>query len=581
MLQALRISNFAVIEESEVAFGGGLTVMTGETGAGKSIVIDALGLLLGGRADPEVVRAGCDEAVAEGLFLCTPVMAARLAELGLPQLGDEVSIRRVVGRTGRGKAYVNGALVTVGVLSRLMKGLLDIAGQHEHMSLFEPQTHRSMVDRMGGHEALLAEYREAYGRVKALESQLDGLGGDERTVQGRIEFLRYQLEEIDRVDPKAGEEVQLEQFRRRLAGAEKLERSLAEAEGLLSGEEAAALDGLGRVHQSLLEAFKVDGALEPLVRALAGAQAELEEVARGISRARAAVEVDPGRLAEADERLELLKALCRKHGETLGAGGSGGGLEKVLQRRADLAAELGQLENRNEVAVALEAELGRARSRARALAESLTQKRAAAADRLGTSVREVLAKLAMGQAQLVARVAPGEALGPEGRDEVELLFSANPGEPPRPLAKVASGGESSRLLLALKRVLSDSDDCRCYVFDEADAGVSGAVADVVGRMLKEVSRERQVVCITHLPQIAAYADMHLLIRKGQKGGRSHSSVVALDEGDSRARELARMMSGMEVTSEALGAAEALMRSASGAVRRVRAERERGRIRRSA
>nr|WP_253903363.1 DNA repair protein RecN [Corallococcus exiguus] len=574
----LRISNVAVIEEVEVAFGAGLTVLTGETGAGKSILVDALGLLLGGRADADVIRAGCEDAAVEGVFARTPVLATRLEELGLPDLGEEVLVRRVLGRTGRGKVYVNGALVTLGVLGKLTRGAVDIAGQHEHVSLFDSGLHRVLLDKYGRLEETLAAYGREWANLREVDGRMDALGGDDAKVRERAEFLRFQLDEITRLDPDAGEDVKLDAERRRLGSAQKLKRQGAEAELLVSGEAPSAVEIVGRALGLVHEGVKCDATLAPVAQSLSTALSELEEAARLLNRYVEGLESDPGRLGEVEERLDALKRLCRKHGTTL---------DGVLKKRGELETELGTLENRREILEELNQERKRVEERARKAALALSRARKASAGAFSQQVREGLGGLAMGKAAFEVRVTAGESLRPDGMDEVEFFFSANPGEPARPLAKVASGGEASRLLLALKRALADSDACGCYILDEADAGVSGAIADVVGRMIREVSSHRQVLCITHLPQVAAYADAHLLIRKSVKGERTVSQVISLSAGAERTQELARMMSGVEVTREALGAAEALVRSAHRATPRARRESgpegnsPRGRLRRTA
>ncbi|HYO56526.1 DNA repair protein RecN [Archangium sp.] len=579
MLLGLRISNVAVIEEVEVTFGAGLTVLTGETGAGKSILVDALGLLLGGRADADAIRSGCEEASVEGVFERTPVLAARMEELGVPDLGEEVLVRRVVGRNGRAKAYINGSLVTVGVLARFMRGTVDIAGQHEHVSLFDAGLHRVLLDRYGRLEEQLAAYGRDYAAVAEVVARMEALGGDESRLRERAEFLRFQLDEITRLDPEPDEDARLDAERRRLAGAEKLKRQGAEAEQLLTGEETSAVETVGRALGLVNEAAKCDATLAPVAQALGAALSELEEAQRRLNRYVEGLESDPARLGEVEDRLDALKRLCRKHATTL---------EGVLRKRDTLETELSTLDNRQEVLEQLSRERKAAEERARRSGEALSRARAACAGTFGAQVREGLGLLALGKAAFEVRVTPGTQLKAEGLDEVEFFFSANPGEPPRPLAKVASGGEASRLLLALKRALADSDGCGCYILDEADSGVSGAIADVVGRMIKDVSGHRQVLCITHLPQVAAYADAHLLIRKGLKGERTVSEVVPLEAGSERTQELARMMSGVEVTREALGAAEALVRSALRVSGPPRSRREpapdggsRSRLRRSA
>ncbi len=566
MLQALRITNFAVIEEVEVAFGDGLTVLTGETGAGKSIVIDALSLLLGGRADAEVVRAASDEATVEGLFRRVPELSGRLQALGLPDLGDEVSVRRVVGRAGRGKAYVNGALVTVGVLGQLMRGLIDVAGQHEHVGLFDPSSHRVLLDRLGGLGPILTDYRLAYAGLQEIDARIAALGGDEAAARGRAEFLRFQLDEFDRVAPTQGEGEALEVERRRLAASEKLRRAATEAESLVSAMDGSSLETLDRALSVITDAARLDPSLGATAAALVGARAEIDEAARDLGRYRSALDADPGRLSEVDERLDALRSLCRKHGVV------GLDVATTLARRGELAAELSLLENRQGSLDGLLAERLPAQARLQDCATALTGARVAAAATFARDVQAELGRLALAKATFEVIVGPSPRPGPDGADEVELLFGANPGESARPLAKVASGGEASRVLLAIRRCLAGADGCQAAVLDEVDAGVSGGVAEVVGRTIKEISRHRQVICVTHLPQVAAFADAHLRIEKALRKGRTWSTVVPLQPGPMRARELARMLSGLEVTPEALGAAEALLRSAKARRRAAGARR---------
>jgi DNA repair protein RecN (Recombination protein N) len=563
MLHTLRLKNFAVVEEAEVGFGPGLTVLTGETGAGKSILIDALSLLVGGRAEADVIRSGADEAVIEGLFERTETLGARLGELGLPDDGPEVSVRRAFGRQGRGRVYVNGALVTVGVLLRLMKGQVDIAGQHEHMALLDAAEHLSLVDRFGELMAdeVTLRYQTAWARLRECQARLEALGGDEGQVAARIDFLKFQVDEIEKVAPRAGEDAALEVERKRLGSSERLRQHGGIAEEMLSTRDGSATELIGRAIQQLGEGERLDVGLGKVKEALLRAQAELEDATHGLSRYLSALDSDPKRLEEVDDRLDTLKRLCRKHAAPL---------EGVIARREALVGELDELVHRAERRAEVEVERARARAEAEEAAAALTAARKTAASRLTRAVKDGLERLAMGRAgfEVQFEAAP---LGSAGADAAQFLFSANPGETVRPLAKVASGGEASRVMLAMKAALAGSDACVCSVFDEADAGIGGAVADVVGRLIKDISTHRQVLCITHLPQVAAHADAHLRIEKGEVKGRTRSVVQALDEGEARTRELARMLSGVEVTREALGAAEALLRSA---LRHVRPKRNR-------
>ncbi len=563
MLITLRLKNFAVVEEAEVGFGPGLTVLTGETGAGKSILIDALGLLVGGRAEPDVIRAGAEEAVIEGLFERSAILAARLSELGLPDDGPEVSVRRAFGRQGRGRVHVNGALVTVGVLQRLMKAQVDIAGQHEHMALLDSAQHLGLIDRFGElpeHE-VTSNYSAAWDRLREATNRLQALGGDESQVAARIDFLTFQLEEIERVSPKPGEDVGLEVERKRLASCQRLRHGAQSAEELVSTRDGSATELLGRAIQMIGEAEKLDPSLSTVREALYRTACELEEASRGLSRYLSALDSDPKRLEEVDDRLDAIRRLCRKHAAPL---------EGVLGKRTALAAELDELTHRAERRVEVEAERVKAEGEATAAAAKLTAARKVAANRLTSTVMEGLARLAMPKARFEVQFET-TPLTSAGADQTQFLFSANPGEALRPLAKVASGGEASRVMLAMKAALAGSDACVCSVFDEADAGIGGAVADVVGRLIKDIAGHRQVLCITHLPQVAAHADAHLRIEKGEVKGRTRSVVQSLEAGDERTHELARMLSGVEITREALGAAEALLRSA---LRHVKPKRNR-------
>jgi len=550
MLMALRMSNLAVAEQVEVGFGPGLTVLTGETGAGKSILVDALGLLLGGRADLEVVRAGAEEAVVEGIFARTPVLAERLESLGLPDLGEEVSVRRVVGR-GRNKAHVNGAMVTVGVLGKLMAGVVEVAGQHEHVGLLDPAAHLPLLDRACGELPERAAYVHSFSSMGALRRRMDELGGDERQIAERAEFLRFQLDELERAAPEAGEELKLEAERRRLQSADRISRSVTEAQALLGAEGAQVQ--VARAHSLLTDAVRLDARLTAILEGVGTALAELEEAERSLEQHLRALEADPERLVEVDDRLDLLRRLSRKH-VTDCAG--------LSARREAIAVELSQLEDRERILSGLEEEHARLEARARMSAEALTRARVEGAAALTARIQEALGALALERARFEIRVQPRAALREDGADQVEFFFSANPGEPLRPLAKVASGGEAARVLLALRSCLTGSDASGCEVLDEVDSGVSGAVADVVGRMIRELAGRRQVLCITHLPQVAAHADAHLVVRKHVEEGRTRSEVIQVD-GQVRTRELARMLSGVRVSREALGAAEALERAARG------------------
>lgn len=561
MLTALRIQNFAIIDELEIRFSSGFNVLTGETGAGKSILVDALHLILGGRASGEVIRTGTDEAAVEALFEGVE-LGDRLAALGLPPGAGELLVRRVIGRNGRSRVWVNGAMATVGILEQVTRGLVDVSGQHEHVSLLNPELHLPLLDGFAGLGGEVARYREAHGQLVARLREKASLATDDAERSRRSDYLAFQLDEIERLDPKPDEEAALEAERKRLANAERLNAAAEQVERALYSGENSVADLLGAALGKLTDSAAIDPAFEPWLVSLRSAKVEVEEAAREMASYSRGIEADPGRLAEIEERRESIKRLCRKHG---------GDLVVVLERRDAMRAELDGIERHGERLAELEAECAEAGGRALVLARELSAKRQTAADLFAVAVEKELGRLAMAKTLFrvsLARLEPqgeggaqveGLRLDARGIDACELLLAPNPGEEPKPLARIASGGELSRVMLAIKRALARIDPVPTYVFDEVDSGIGGAVAESVGRLLKEVSRERQVVTITHLPQIASFADLHFSVEKQVRDERTTSRVVPLNP-DARTREIARMLAGVEVTRAALKNAEEMISS---------------------
>jgi len=585
MLTTLRVSGFAIVDSVEVRFGPGLNVLTGETGAGKSILVNALHLVLGGRMSAEVLRDGAEEAVVEALFDLPgdhPVFA-RLEAAGVarPPAGEpaELLVRRVASRGGRGRAYVNGALVTASVLASALRGVVDISGQHEHVSLLDEGTHLALLDAFAGlageggapasegprdphgpQAPPLPRYRAAFEALARLSRERELLSRDGEERSRRADYLAFQLRELDAIDPKPGEDAALDGERRVLASAEKLREAARGAEGLVYGEDGAAAERVGQAVRALGDAAALDGRLAGPLQLLRSAAIELDEAGRSLSRYADAVGGDPERLGQLEERLEALRALARKHGGTL---------EAAVARREEMAAELRSLAGGGERLEALREEIDAAGAEAAALAGLLSRTRRKAARAFSEAVQRELTGLAMARCSLEVSLVPlaeglvagGATLGPDGAERVELLLAPNPGEAARPLTRIASGGELSRILLAVKRALALRDPVLTYVFDEVDAGIGGAVAEAMGRVLSEVSEGRQVVCITHLPQIAAFAVRHHQVRKRVVGGRTTSEVVALEGAEARQGEVARMLAGAVVTAAALAHAGALIEAA--------------------
>jgi len=575
MLIGLAIRDIVLVDSLDLAFGPGLTVLTGETGAGKSILVNALHLVLGGRMTADVLRDGADEAVVEALFELPPDHPA-WEKLGLATGAAEEAprtrellVRRVVARGGRGRAFANGALCTVSMLEGALRGVVDISGQHEHVSLLDPAVHLELLDAysstlrqaQGEREGLLlGRYRDAYGALAALVREREALAADEGERARRADYLAFQLKELDAAGLRAGELEALEAERRVLSSAEKLREAARAAEGLVYGEEGSASERVGQAARAIADAAAVDPRLGAPLGLLRSAAVELDEAGRELGRYAEAVGGDPDRLAAVEDRVELLRALVRKHGGTI---------EAALARRDAMHVELAGVANGGERLEELAQEIETRGAEALRLAGELTRVRTEAARRFAEAVQRELDGLAMGRCHVEVALLPpdggielgGRRLGPGGAEGAEILIAPNPGEPARPLARIASGGELSRFLLAVKRVLARRDPVATYVFDEVDAGIGGAVAEAMGRVLADVSRGRQVVCVTHLPQVAAFADRHHRVEKAVSGGRTHTGVIPLESEEERRREVARMMAGLTVTPTALEHAAALIAAA--------------------
>lgn len=564
-LSLLRIENLAIIERSELELGPGLNVITGETGAGKSILVGALALVLGGRGDAGLVRTGADRATVEALFDLTdsPDLRGILEAEGI-EADDELVIRRVVLKSGRSRAYLNNRLTSAKTLRRLARGLVDISSQHEHHTLVDARTH---IDHLDAFAALEASRGVVAGAHKRLTAALAALRDAESGLRARAEredLLRFQLGEVDALKPELGELDTLEAEADRMRHAAVLSEAATSAENALYGADRAVATQLDQVARDLAQAARRDPTLRELVERLEAARMEVEEVARDLERYGAGLTHDPRQLSAAEERLQALRRLVRKHGHTL---------EELLAWAEGARGELDRLSQGEAHIEALSRALSEAEQVAREAARALSSARRAAAAHLGDAMTHELSSLGMGGAQVLVDVASVEAQDNDGSvtldghrftargtDRVEFLIAPNPGEEPRPLAKVASGGELSRALLALKRVLAGIGPVGLYVFDEVDTGVGGAIAEVIGQKLADIAAHHQVLCITHSPQVAVYAHRHLHVRKHTEGGRTRSQVQALSEADHRA-EISRMLGGIDVTEAARDAAVQLREAA--------------------
>ena len=553
MLEHLHIRNVALIKESEISFGDGLNILTGETGAGKSMIIDSLQFALGGRAGKDFLRHGEKQAAVEALFsVQSQALTEKLAENGIvPEEDGTLLITRTLSEAGKSVCRINGSTVTVGMLKEIAEDMIDIYGQHEHQSLLNPVKHIRLLDRFcgAGFGEAMEEYKNSRQRLKYLEKQLTILIGDESQREQRMDMLLFQKEEIEAAELQEGEEDALLEQKKRLSSMERLIRLTGESVTLLyDGDDRApsACDQLGDALAKLQEAAEYDAALSPLADALADGYAAVEDCARELKREAEEQEADPEELERIEERLQLFYKLKRKYG---------GSIEAVLEFYEKAVQELEFLSNSSEKAAELSAKKAAEEKRLSALAETLTARRRATAEQVEEQIETALHDMEMKHARFHIQIEEKADWGADGKDKVEFLISANAGEPLKPLAKIASGGEMSRVMLALKTVLVDADEIGTFIFDEIDTGVSGRTARRVGEKMRFLGGKRQLLCITHLPQIAAMADNHFLIEKESDAGETVTRVTALDE-EGAVREVARLMN--DVTETTLAAARELL-----------------------
>jgi DNA repair protein RecN (Recombination protein N) len=522
MLRYLSIEHLAVIERVEIDFDTGFNVLTGETGAGKSILVEAVGLLLGGRASSELVRTGEDTATIQALFDVD---------------GSEVIVRRELTAQGRSRAFVNGALATAGALKDLAARLIEIHGQHEHQGLLVPESHLDLLDAYAGFEERREDVARCFQRLGALRAELETLRLDERQTLARVDLLTFQRDEITQAAPRVGEDDELAGERHRLANAGKLLQLSAEAYQTLYEQDGAVLSGLATVWKRVADLAALDPRAAAYDESRAAITSQLEDLAYFLRDYAEGIDASPGRLQEVEDRLAALERLKRKHGPTL---------SDVLAHRDLCVRELALLASADERAADVTLEVEAAEREYLERARRLSADRREAAVRFSKELVKVVAGLAMERTRFDVRFnadpLPAAEWGPHGIDRAEFFVSPNPGEDLRPLARIVSGGELSRLMLAIKTLAARRGRGATLIFDEVDAGIGGHTADVVGRRLQDLAREYQVLCITHLPQIAAHGDVHYTISKDVRGGRTVTRVARLDTA-ARETELARMIAG--------------------------------------
>ena len=557
MLRHLHVKNLALIDDLELSFESGLNVITGETGAGKSLLMQAIGLALGGRATADLIRRDTTEAVVEAVFgLDKARLAPLFAEHDLLE-AEELLVRRVITANGRSRVYLNGRLTTVALLRQLSARLMQIYGQHEQQVLREADSALSLLDGFADTTRRVQEMTTRYQTLRRVWERLCTLTEDKAAAEARQDFVRFQVDEIRRAALQPNEEEDLRQERTILINAEKLYQTTSSGEEMLTASDGAVTDQLGRLVTQLRDLVQVDASLNEAISLLSDGLAQVEEAALFLRRYGEHLSPNPERLEEIDVRLSLLSRLKKKYGESI---------EAILARQAALEQELEHIESGEEAIAALQQEVAQAAHAAWSWAYELSEERRAAARNLEHSIQAELGQLGIQGAHFGVRLpqppedetksAPdspftqnGRRLGERGYDQVEFYLSANPGEPLLPLVQVASGGELSRLMLALKALSAAAEATPTLIFDEVDAGIGGGVAEVVGRRLRALADQHQVLCITHLPQIAAFADHAYTVTKTVAQGRTISSAQRLTQRE-RLQELARMLGGVEITPEA-------------------------------
>ncbi|KAA0888833.1 DNA repair protein RecN [Oryzomonas rubra] len=553
MLTDLTIKNIAIIDTLHISFRQGLTVLTGETGAGKSIIIDAVGLIMGGRASADLIRSGADEAVVEALFDISgqPEVARKLRDSGF-DCDNELLVKRSISRAGKNRIFINASMATLALLADIAPRLINIYGQHESQTLLRPENHLLLLDAYAGLNPQREEFARSFERFRALQERLATLDEEEREAERRLDLLSYQSDEIGRAELRVGEEEELEERRQLLAGAEKLGSVSAEAFERLYEGDGAILGQLRRIKNSIAEISAIDRSLEGLAASLENAYLQAEDAAIMLRDYASRIEADPLALQQADDRLDLIHRLKRKYAPTV---------EAILEFKQGLDREIETLLNREQDKHNLEEERERLAHDVQKRGNDLTKRRSTAAGALSKALAAEVHQLAMKNAVVETLLEPLAEPRSTGYERVELLFSPNPGEPPRPLARVASGGELSRLMLAFKQVLPEGD-VPTLIFDEVDTGIGGATSEMVGQKLKKVASVQQVLCITHLAQVAVFAGQHLRVEKQVANGRTTTRVVPLVDGE-RTHEVARMLAGAKITDSALTHAAEMLAATGG------------------
>ena len=553
MLVELRLKNFAIIDEISINFGANLNIITGETGTGKSLIVDAINVILGDKFTADHVKSGDRQTSVEALFEVPGDcgIGEKLERLGIGDPEGELVVKRVFNPGGKNRVYINGSMATLGTLSDVTDGLVNMFGQHEHQSLLKKSNYLSCLDAFSKLEHEVSAYKDAYAGLVRAENELEVLRKKEREGAEKEDYLRFQLEEIRKVSPERNEDSELEAERVRLENSERFSSSLGSATGLVYEGESSATGFLKQALSHLEKVSDLDSSLGELRDRIESVLIETEDVFYGLSEFAGKIEHNPRRLEEVLLRLEEISRLKRKHGDSI---------EEIIKKREQIESELQGLENSAGMLEEIERRRDSLREEVSAAASSISAGRKAGARRLQDLFSGQAGSVGLKNARFEVDFSEKDLSG-DGKDSVQFLFSANPGQPPRPVNRVASGGELSRIMLLLKSFVSTGDVGSIFIFDEVDAGIGGVVAESIGRKIKDLSDRSQVVCITHLPQVAKFANTHLLVAKESSESETDVSVDVLGE-EERVMEIGRMLAGESVSEKTFEVARELIKGAS-------------------
>ncbi len=552
MLVELRLKNFAIIDDISINFGDGLNIITGETGTGKSLIVDAINIILGDRFTTDHVKSAGERTSVEALFEVPgdSGIGEKLERFGIGEGEGELLIKRVFNPGGKNRIYINGSIATLGTLSEVTDGLVNMFGQHEHQSLLKKNNYLSYLDIFSKLEHEFSRYKAAYTELVRAESELEALREKERVGAEKEDYLRFQAEEIKKVSPTPNEDSELEGERVRLENSERFTSSLTSATGLVYEGESSAIGFLKQALSHLEKVSDLDSSLGELRDRIAAILIETEDVFYGLSEFAGKIEHNPERLEDVLSRLEEIGRLKRKHGDSI---------EEIIKKQQQIESELEGLENSAEMMGEIERRRDLLKEEVSAAASSISAARKAGAKQLQDLFCEQAESVGLKNARFEVEFTE-KKLSADGRDSVQYLFSANPGQAPRPVNKVASGGELSRIMLLLKSFVSTGDAGSIFIFDEVDAGIGGVVAESIGKKIKNLSDQSQVVCITHLPQVAKFANTHLLVAKEFGEGETDVSVDTLSE-EERVMEIGRMLAGKSVSEKTFEVARELIKGA--------------------